>query len=186
MHMETLPLLTSSIYLTSSSSSGPHLWWDEKTATTYSEGTVQLAQKEDLLNGKLYNPELCWMGTSLHWKRSLVLKIKEWVLTNKRGLALKRWEKNENLEKKNELFYLFSVHTFFLLNKFLSLVSFGTFRTQIERCRPYMYTYIIGLSSLLLVKARIKESETTEKERVFPAHHCSLHIRVQCGIFVLI
>jgi len=73
---------------------------------------------------------------------------------------------------------------FFLLNIFLSLVSFGTFRTQIQRRRLYMY--IIGLSSLLLDKTRIKESEKTEKERDFPAHHCSLHIRMQCGIFILI
>ena len=51
--METLPLLTGSIYLTSSSSSGPRFWWDEKTATTYSEGTVEPAKKEDFLNGKL-------------------------------------------------------------------------------------------------------------------------------------
>jgi len=57
--METLPPLTGSVYLTSSSSSGPRLWWDEKTATTYSEGTLQPAQKEDLMNGKLYNTELC-------------------------------------------------------------------------------------------------------------------------------
>jgi hypothetical protein len=64
------------------------------------------------------------------------------------------------------------------------LVSFGTFRTQIERRRPYIY--IIGLSGLLLDKARIKESEKTEKGRVFPAHHCSLHIRMQCGVFILI
>lgn len=130
------------------------------------------------------NTELCWMGTSLYWKRSLFFKIKEWVLTNKRGLVLKRRVKNENLEKKNWLCYLFHVPTFFLLKIFLSLVSFGTFRTQIERRHPYMY--IIGLSSLLLDKARIKESEKTEKERVFPAHHCSLHIRTQCGIFILL
>ena len=59
VHVETLAVLTGSVYLTSFSSSGPRLWWDEKTAATYSEGRVQPAQKEDLLNGKLYNTELC-------------------------------------------------------------------------------------------------------------------------------
>ena len=129
------------------------------------------------------NTELCWMRTSLYWKRSLFLEIKEWVLTNKRGLALKRRVKNEDLEKKLTLLFI-SFSYFFLLKIFLSLVSFGTFRTQIERRHPYMY--IIGLSSLLLDKARIKESEKTEKERVFLAHHCSLHTSMQCGIIILL
>jgi len=87
-------------------------------------------------------------------------------------------EKREFREKMDSAIYF--VHTLFLLNIFLSLVSFGTFRTQIERRHPYMY--IIGLSSLLLDKARIKESEKTENVRVFPAHHCSLLIQCLCSV----
>jgi hypothetical protein len=46
--------------------------------------------------------------------------------------------------------------------------------------------YLIGLSGLLLDKTKIKESEKKEKACILPVHHCSVHIRMQHEILILI
>jgi len=64
--------------------------------------------------------ESCITRNSAEWEllcvetRLLVLKIKEWVLTNKVGLALKRRVKNENLEKKWTLLFILFIRFSFL------------------------------------------------------------------------
>jgi hypothetical protein len=46
--------------------------------------------------------------------------------------------------------------------------------------------YLTGLPSLLLNKAKVRESEKKDKDCIVPVHHCSVQIRMQHEILILI